>query len=84
MAIGIERVATVVEGGGGGSGTFYVHEQAVASDEWEVVHNLGYRPGGVTVEDSAGTEVEGEIEFVNTNELVVRFSAPFTGKVYLS
>src|SRR5574337_238515 len=36
----------------------YVHNQAVASAMWNIPHNLGGYPN-ITVEDSAGTVVEG-------------------------
>lgn len=45
-----------------------------------VTHNLGKRPA-VTVLDSANDEVEGEVEHLSTNQLVVSFSAPFSGMV---
>jgi hypothetical protein len=45
-----------------------------------VTHNLGKYPA-VTVVDSANDEVEGEVEHISVNELVVTFSAPFSGKV---
>ena len=45
-----------------------------------VNHNLNKYPS-VTVIDSAGDEVEGEVYHVNTSQLILRFSAPFSGKV---
>jgi hypothetical protein len=49
-----------------------------ASDTWTVTHNLGYRPN-VTVIDSAGSTVEGHLEYVSINVLVLTFSAAFAG-----
>jgi hypothetical protein len=57
---------------------YYRHDQMVASALWVVNHNLGYRPN-VSVTDSAGTNVEGEISHVDSNSLVLTFSSPFTG-----
>lgn len=57
---------------------FYRHDQMVSSDTWAVAHNLGYRPN-VSVQDSAGTNVEGEITHTDVNNLVLAFSHPFTG-----
>lgn len=57
----------------------YVHTQEVSSDTWEVTHNLGKEPA-VTVVDSAGTEVIGEVEYVSLNKCILRFQAPFSGK----
>lgn len=64
--------------GPSGAGAFYHHDQMVASDTWTVAHNLGYRPN-VTVSDSAGTTVEGQIAHVDTNNLILTFTASFAG-----
>ena len=57
----------------------YVHKQETSSDTWEVTHGLGKEPA-VTVIDSAGTEVIGEVEYVGLNKCILRFQAPFSGK----
>jgi hypothetical protein len=61
----------------------YLHTQGSASSTWVITHNLGFHPN-VTVQDSAGNIVEGEIAYTNTNSLTVSFSAGFSGKAYLS
>lgn len=61
----------------------YIHDQILASDAWTIVHNLGKYPS-VGVVDSAGTIVIGEIDYISTNEVRVRFTAPFSGKAYLN
>jgi len=68
-------------GVGGGN---YTHIQSTPSTTWTVVHNLGYHPGGVSVVDSAGTKVYGDITHSTVNQLVINFSAGFSGKAYLS
>lgn len=68
-------------GVGGGN---YTHIQSTPSTTWTVVHNLGYHPGGVSVIDSAGTKVYGDITHISVNQLVINFSAGFSGKAYLS
>jgi hypothetical protein len=45
-----------------------------------VTHGLNKYPA-VTVMDSAGDEVIGDIAYTNLNSLVVTFSAPFSGTV---
>lgn len=70
-------------GGGGGTGTGYVHTQTASSDSWVINHNLGFYPN-VTVIDSAGTTVIGEVNYDSTNKLTIKFSASFSGKAYLS
>lgn len=61
----------------------YVHTQSSAATTWNIVHNLGFHPN-VTVLDSAGTTVEGDLEYVSLNEINVRFAQGFSGKAYLS
>lgn len=69
--------------GPAGSGSAYTHNQGSPSATWVIVHNLGVRPN-VTVEDSAGTTVEGEIEHNSENQLTLTFSGAFSGIAYLS
>lgn len=64
---------------GTGGDKHYVHKQETASDTWEVTHGLGKEPA-VTVVDSAGTEVIGEVDYINLNKCILRFQAPFSGK----
>lgn len=67
-----------------GSGDLtYEHSQATASDTWDITHNLHKRPS-VLVEDSAGDEVEGSINFVSVDRLVITFSAAFSGRAILN
>lgn len=66
------------------SSTAYVHNQASAASSWTINHNLGYYPGGVSIIDSAGSKVYGDVTFVSENQLVVNFSAAFGGKAYVS
>jgi hypothetical protein len=61
----------------------YEHTQGSASDAWVIEHFLGFKPN-VTVVDSAGNIVEGEITYTNTNSLTVSFASAFSGKAYLS
>jgi len=61
----------------------FSHTQQVPSASWTISHNLNFNPN-VTVVDSAGTNVEGEVRYTNPNQLVVVFSSAFTGYAYLS
>ena len=61
----------------------YTHTQGVASTTWNITHNLHFYPN-VTVQDSAGNIVEGEIAYTNSDSLVVTFSTAFSGEAYLS
>jgi len=61
----------------------YTHTQGVASATWNITHNLHFYPN-VTVQDSAGNIVEGEIAYTNSDSLIVTFSTAFSGEAYLS
>lgn len=61
----------------------YEHTQGAASNSWTINHNLGFKPN-VTVVDSAGNIVEGEITYTNSNSLTASFQASFSGYAYLS
>jgi len=67
----------------GPAGGSYEHHQGVAADTWMVVHDLGFNPN-VTVVDSAGEIVEGEISYLDGVSLVLSFSGAFVGAAYLS
>jgi len=66
---------------GGGGDKHYTHVQVSAQLVWNVAHNLGKRPT-VAVVDSAGTQVVGEVDYVDDNHLTVTFTAPFGGRAY--
>lgn len=68
---------------GAGSDLSYAHEQASASDLWTIVHNLGKYPS-VTVVDSANDECEGSVNHISPNQLVISFSAAFSGRAFLN
>jgi hypothetical protein len=70
-------------GGGGGSDAAYTYEQLVASNHWVIDHPLGKRPS-VTVIDSAGTVVYGNVSYEGTNRVVVDFLTIFSGFAYLN
>ena len=62
---------------------YYVHNQGSASSTWNISHNLGAYPN-VTVVDSAGSQVEGSVDYTDDNTIVISFSAPFGGKAFLT
>lgn len=61
----------------------YVHPQISASREWQIRHNLGKHPS-VTVVDSANSVVVGDIEYLSTEELIIRFTSEFAGRAFLN
>lgn len=66
-----------------GSDANYTFNQGSASSTWEIAHNLNKFPS-CTVVDSAGDGVEGDVSYTNNNQLVIQFSAAFSGKAYLN
>lgn len=65
--------------------TFYsfVFEKQSDSSTWSVTHNLGYRPA-VSIQDYAKNGIEGDVEHINVNSLVINFSTGVSGYAYLS
>lgn len=61
----------------------YQHTQGAASKTWTINHQLKFYPN-VTVQDSAGNIVEGEIAYTNSDSLIVTFESAFSGEAYLS
>ena len=61
----------------------YAHEQAMAAATWVITHNMNKYPA-VTITDSAGDQVEGEVHYDSLNALTVKFSAPFAGRAFLN
>lgn len=65
------------------SGGSYTHQQLAPSATWTISHELGFYPN-VTVLDSAGTFVLGEVSYPDANTVVLSFSSSFGGVAYLS
>ena len=62
---------------------YYEHHQNAISKIWKINHNLNKKPS-VTVVDSAGSEVIGEVIYIDDNNLELHFSAQFSGIAYLN
>ena len=59
----------------------YTHTQIAANNTWLVQHNLNKFPA-VMIVDSGNSNVIGDIEYLTTNTLQIKFSTAFSGKVY--
>jgi hypothetical protein len=70
-------------GPAGPAGGTFTYDQPFASDTWIIAHNLNFAPN-VTVVDSTGQEVEGDITYTDLNNLTITFSSAFSGTAYLS
>lgn len=64
-------------------GGTYTHNQDVSSNSWTINHNLDYYPS-VSIVDSAGTSVFGDVQYIDPNTVIVNFTDPFAGKAFLS
>ena len=62
---------------------YFVFEQGIASDVWEIEHNLNKKPS-VTIVDSADNIITAEVEYIDTNNIIVRMNGATTGKAYLN
>ena len=59
------------------------YNQTAPASVWNVVHNLNRYPA-VSVVDSAGSVVTGDVEHLSANALQVSFASAFSGTAYLS
>lgn len=60
-----------------------IYIQTTPSLEWDIVHTLAFTPNIIIV-DTAGTEVEGDYEYVGPNHIRATFTSSLAGKAILS
>ena len=63
--------------------TARVIQQQVPLAEWEITHDLGGYPV-VTVIDSSGEKVVGDVTYISKQKLKINFTSEFSGKVVLT
>lgn len=61
----------------------FTYEQGVASDTWEITHNLGRKPSVVVV-DSADNVFYPAVQYIDLNKVVITMNGATTGKAYLN
>lgn len=61
----------------------FLFVQAIASDVWEIKHDLNKYPS-VTIVDSADSVVTGDVAYIDENNVRLTFSGAFSGKAYLN
>ena len=66
-----------------GSDKSFEFTQASPAVSWTVNHDLNKFPS-VTVVDSAGTQVIGDIQHIDNDNLTITFINQFSGKAYLN
>jgi hypothetical protein len=67
----------------GSATTTYLHTQGIASTVWNITHPLGGYPS-LTIRDSGGNTVEGEIFYVSVSQITLTFSYPISGVAQLN
>ena len=68
---------------GGGGDKFFEYSQTAPSAVWHIAHPLNKFPS-VTVVDSGGSVVVGDIEYIDNSNITITFSGAFSGKAYLN
>lgn len=68
---------------GAGSDKNFVFTQAAASALWKIRHNLN-KYCSVSVVDSSGNIVVGDVNYIDKGNIEISFSAAFSGKAYLN
>jgi hypothetical protein len=61
----------------------FVYEQNMPTNMWTVEHELSKYPA-VTVVDTAGSVVDGKVEYLDLNTVQLTFNSAFSGKAYFS
>ena len=71
------------KGDKGDSLTTYDHHQMIAASVWTIVHNMDRNPS-VSVVDSGGSMVSGDVVYIDTNTIQITFSSGFGGTAFLN
>jgi len=61
----------------------FIFTQAVAATTWDITHNLGKFPS-VSVVNNNDIVINGEVTYIDNNNVQLNFSAGFSGKAYLN
>jgi hypothetical protein len=61
----------------------YTHTQNALLSVWTITHTLSFKPN-VIITDYNGNVIEGDIEYVGSNQINVTLSEPSIGYAYLS
>lgn len=61
----------------------YIHNQISPNSTWTITHNLNKFPS-ITIVDSGGNVVIGDIKYNSENEVILTFTSSFSGIAYLN
>lgn len=67
---------------GGPGGKNLTFTQNIPSEYWAVNHNFGYHPSVTTI-DPSGKIIEGDVTYLDLDNLEIYFSEPLIGSAYL-
>ena len=79
-SVKVVHVGTLINTGVDAS---FIFSQNSNADVWEVEHNLDKYPS-VTIVDSGDNIVYAEVQYVDSNNLTIRFNGATSGKAYLN
>jgi hypothetical protein len=80
---GADVITIGIQGPAGAGPSTYTHTQSIPAISWTILHGLGRHPS-VSVVDSAGSVVVGNVTYDSDIQVTVTFSAAFSGKAYLN
>ena len=61
----------------------FVFTQGSPSNTWNINHGLDKYPS-VSIVDSANNEVDGDVQYVDPNNITLTFASSFSGKAFLN
>lgn len=61
----------------------YIHNQITPLSTWNIEHNLNKFPS-VSIVDTANNIAIGDIQYTDSNNIILTFSFEFSGKAYLN
>ena len=77
------NISIITSSPGSGGDLSYEYSQMVPLSSWEIEHNLAKYPS-VTIVDSGGNTVIGDIIYNSENKVTVTFGAAFSGNAYFN
>lgn len=77
------KTVTLSTKAGGGEDKSFIFMQGTPAAQWCILHPLNKYPS-VTVVDSAGSVVIGEVQFISKSEIRLSFEASFSGRAFLN
>jgi hypothetical protein len=66
-----------------GKDKYFVFEQAISNQTWDIIHNLNKKPS-VTIVDEYDRVVVPDVQYIDDNHIIVSFNFAFKGWAYLN